>query len=263
MKKIIAFCSLILCVSLLLTVFVSCGKDDNEETTNAGETNIVSVTNGEFVFSAEIGAESTVIKNNDEEYQTLKYPVNAGYPFDLEYAKNHYEFIDMNFDGQPDFYIAVSTSGDVIYYYCWLFNATTQKFDYAVLLSGLNNISVDSENQVIYSSIKQGDTFKIASYVWVNGQLTFKEVYDTEDDTIPEDVTQAAQDNAIGTVTKPAKTTAAATKTTQGNKDNTVSEDKGTTSTTRVNDKPLDTTTTEPHTNGVQIATGDIDDGWF
>ena len=29
MKKIIAFCSLILCVSLLLTVFVSCGKDDN------------------------------------------------------------------------------------------------------------------------------------------------------------------------------------------------------------------------------------------
>ncbi len=264
MKKIIALCSLIVCVSVLLTAFVSCSKDKND-VVDSGETNIVSVTNGDFVFTAELGSESVIIKNNGEEYQVLNYPQNAGYTVDLEYAKGHFEFIDMNFDGQPDFYIATRVDGEIIYYYCWLFNATTKKFDFSASLSGLNNISVDAENQIIYSTIHTNGATKIASYVWANGQLALKDVYENESDTIPEEVTQAAQDNAIGTVTKPSKPSTEPVKNTQADKTNPNNNaDNNTTSTTKTNDKkPLNTTTTEAHTGGVAIETGNIDEGWF
>lgn len=261
MKKIFALCSLIICVSLVLTVFVSCGKDGKNDPTQTNESNVVSITNGEFSFTAEIGAENTVIKNNGEEYQILNYPSNAGYTFDLAYARSHAEFKDMNFDGQPDFYIAVSVNGDTIYYYCWLFNATSKKFDFSVSLSGLTNISVDTDNQIIYSTNTTNGEVKIVAYVWANGQLSLKEVYDEEDDTIPPEVTEAAQQNAIGTVTKPAKTTAATPdKTTKEDKNNT-SSDKSTT-TTKAN-KPLNTTTTAPAKGGIEVMTGDINDGWY
>ncbi len=261
MKKIFALCSLIICVSLVLTVFVSCGKDDKNDPTDTNESNVVSVTNGDFVFTAEVGAENTVIKNNGEEYQTLNYPSNAGYAFDLAYAKSHAEFTDMNFDGQPDFYIAVSVNGDTIYYYCWLFNATSKKFDFSVSLSGLTNISVDADNQVIYSTNATNGEVKIAAYVWANGQLTLKEVYDNEEDTIPPEVTEAAQQNAIGTVTKPEKTTSVANKTTKEDKNNTSTNNDS--STTTKENKPLNTTTTAPRMNGVEVQSGDINDGWY
>ncbi len=259
MKKIFALCSLIICVSLVLTVFVSCGKDtDNNDQTN--ESNIISVTNGDFVFNAEVGAENTVIKNNGEEYQVLNYPSNAGYAFDLAYAKSHAEFIDMNFDGEPDFYIAVSVNGDTINYYCWLFNATSKKFDFSVSLSGLTNISVDAENQVIYSSNTINGETKIAAYIWANGQLSLKEVYDNEEDTIPPEVTEAAQENVIGTVTKPNKTNTAE-KTTKADKNN-PSTTKDSSTPTKEN-KPLNTTTTTPRIDGIEVMTGDINDGWY
>ncbi len=262
MKKIFALCSLIICVSLVLTIFVSCGKGDENEPTDANESNVVSVTNGDFAFTAEIGAENTVIKNNGEEYQTLNYPTNAGYAFDLAYAKSHAEFKDMNFDGQPDFYIAVSVNGDTIYYYCWLFNATSKKFDFSVSLSGLTNISVDTDNQVIYSTNTANGEVKIVAYVWANGQLSLKEVYDEVEDTIPPEVTEAAQQNAIGTVTKPEKTTSAApAKTTKEDKNNSSQADNSTT-TTKEN-KPLNTTTTAPDKGGIEVLTGDINDGWY
>lgn len=260
MKKIFALCSLIICVSLVLTVFVSCGKDTDNNDDQTNESNIVSVTNGDFVFSAEVGAENTVIKNNGEEYQVLNYPTNAGYAFDLAYAKSHAEFLDMNFDGEPDFYIAVSVDGDTIYYYCWLFNATTKKFDFSVSLSGLTNISVDAENQVIYSSNATNGETKIAAYIWANGQLSLKEVYDDEVDTIPAEVTEAAQENAIGTVTKPNKTPTTE-KTTKADKNNSSATKDS--STTTQGKKPLNTTTTTPRMDGIEVMTGDINDGWY
>ena len=87
MKKIITLCSLILCVALLLTAFTSCGDNKDDNPKNETESYVASVTNGEFSFTAEVGESETVIKNNGEVYQTLKYPVNPGYPFDYNYAK--------------------------------------------------------------------------------------------------------------------------------------------------------------------------------
>ena len=130
--------------------------------------------------------------------------------------------------------------------------------DMKVSLSGLTNISVDADNQVIYSTNTTNGEVKIVAYVWANGQLSLKDVYDNEEDTIPPEVTEAAQQNAIGTVTKPEKTTSATTK-----------EDKNNTSTTNATgtttkeNKPLNTTTTAPRMDGIEIQTGDINDGWY
>lgn len=280
MKKIITLSSLILCVAILVTAFASCGDKKANNGEDETDQYIASITNGEFNFSAEVGETETIIKNNGEVYQTLKYPTNAGYPFDYNYAKDRSQFIDMNFDGQPDFYIAVSAEAETIYYYCWLFNATTKKFDYSVSLSGLTNISVDAEKQVIYSTFEYRDITKIVAYRWENGQLKNTEIYDSSSDTIPAEVTEAAKDNAIGNVAKPALTTKAPQPTKEDNKkptkDNSGNNGSNNTSvgTTAKNepdseapttekDKPLDTTTTEPHSAGVEIVTGDIDDGWF
>ncbi len=261
MKKIFALCSLIICVSLMVTVFVSCGKEKDDDTTNTNESNIVSVTNGEFVFTAEVGEENTIIKNNGKEYQVLEYPMGVGHRFDFEYAKSHASFLDMNFDGQPDFYIEVSLTGKTKNYYCWLFNATTQKFDPSPMLTTLTNISVDAEKQIVYSIQYVGDVERIVEYVWTNGLLTYREVYDNEDGTIPPEVSQAVQQNAIGTVTKPSKpATSSEAKTTKVDNGNSSTATQSS-STTQEN-KPLNTTTTSPRA-GVEVQSGDINEGWY
>ncbi len=274
MKKIITFSSLVICVSLIVTFFASCnGNKKNDETSETTEY-IASVLNGEFSFSAEVGENDTVIKNNGEVYQTLKYPVNSGITFDYAYAKEHAQFIDMNFDGQPDFYIAVSAEGETVYFYCWLFNSTTKQFDYSVSLSGLTNISVDSEKQLIYSTLSYNGETKIATYRWVDGRLTSDTVYDSVSDTIPAEVTQGAKENAIGTVTRPALTTSKPKpKPTEDNKKNTDKNVSASTTsgngggsasaTAEATTRPLNTTTTSPRDGSIKVETGDINEGWF
>lgn len=272
MKKTAAICSLIICVALVFTLFTSCNGEKGDETQT--EQYIPAVTNGTYSFTAEVGEENTVIKNNGEEYQVLKYPQNAGYDFDYAYAKERSQFIDMNFDGQPDFYIAVSTDGNNIYYYCWLFNATTMQFDFSVSLSGLTNISVDAQKQVIYSTVVADGSTRIATYRWVDGQLKNADVYDSASDTIPQDVTQSAKDNIIGSVTRPALTTTKPATTTKKAEKTTKASNGATTvkgsevasggETATNNDVTMaNTTTTSPRTSGIQVETGSINDGWY
>ncbi|MBO5066544.1 MAG: hypothetical protein J6D06_10550 [Clostridia bacterium] len=284
MKKIITLCSLLVCLAVLVTVFTSCG-DKTEDSTTAPETYVAAIENDGFSFTAEVGAKETVIKNKGEVYQTLKYPVNAGYPFDYNFAKERSQFIDMNFDGQPDFYIAVSAEAETIYYYCWLFNATTKKFEYSVSLSGLTNISVDANTHTIYSTFNYRDTTKVVSYKWVNGALVCADQYDNTSDTIPPEVTEAVSNNIIGNVPRPQQTTKPqqggnnsakpqSGSTTRNNAAPGTTQSSGTTNseggnnssdetTGSQNQPPLNTTTTAPRSGGVEVATGDIDDGWF
>lgn len=283
MKKIITLCSLLVCVAVLVTLFTSCGGNSDDSTT-APETYVAAIENDGFSFTAEVGEKETIIKNNGEVYQTLKYPVNAGYPFDYNYAKERSQFIDMNFDGQPDFYIAVSAEAETIYYYCWLFNATTKKFEFSVSLSGLTNISVDAETHTIYSTFNYRDTTKVVSYKWVNGALVNAEEYNNTSDTIPPEVTEAVSNNIIGNVPRPQLTTkpqqsggnSSATQsggnkpqgnttpgTTSSNGANNGSDTSSAGTTSPQNQQPLNTTTTAPRQEGVEVLTGDINDGWF
>ena len=278
MKKIIVLCSVIVCLAVIITAFSACNSNSgNENTTNPQESVVIpSAVNGELLFTAEVGKDNVVIKNNGTEYQILKYPQNSGVPFDVNYAKSHAEFIDLNFDGEPDFYIATAAEGDTIYYFCWLYNATTKQFDFSVSLSGLTNISVDHDNHIIYSTIKNGESTRIVSYSWVNGQLAYKEVFDDVSDTIPVEVTQSASNNALGsnkpTVNEDANDNVDEDTAEKPTKNNSTNSDKptkndsaqnGDNKTTTKKDKPLNTTTTTPANHGIEVVTGDIDDGWF
>ena len=85
MKKIISLCWVVLVFALMITVFSACGDNTEDNTTTQSSENAVVDTKG---FSVEISEATAVVKKDGKEYQTLKYPINAGMPFDLDYAKN-------------------------------------------------------------------------------------------------------------------------------------------------------------------------------
>lgn len=196
MKKIISLCSVILVFALMITVFTACG-DNTEENTTTQATEETIAAEG---YSVLVGEASATVYKDGKEFQVLKYPLNSGVTVDLAYASKNKEFIDMNFDGVQDLYIAASNSNGIISYHCWLYNVTAEQFDYSVILSALQNISVDAENHRILSNSVVGGVEHVFSYRWVDGQLRFDTDYNEEDGGIPEDVTQVVADNAIGQV---------------------------------------------------------------
>ena len=251
MKKIIALCSVLLSLVLIVTLFTACG--DNTKKNPDGTTNEVFEETG---FSVVIEKDKAIISKDGEKYQEVEYPKNSDVKFNKKYAKQNNEFIDMNFDGKEDFYIAVNSVDGEISYYCWLFNDTTKEFDYSVILSELKNISVDAENQKILSSVELDGEEHILSYTWVDGQLTLDSDYSEENGGIPDNVTQSATDNAIG-VTKPNKPSKTESTT---KKNNSSDNDK----TTKPNSKPSNTTTTSPNGGGVVLETGSLNaGGWY
>lgn len=251
MKKIISVCSLIIVAAILVTVFTACGTDKGDGTTTTtapSTTGVQKVEIGELTLT--VNESNAVVLNNGQTFQTLSYPQGKGTPFALEYAKDHYDFVDINFDGNLDLYIAVAEEDGVIYYYCWLYNATTCVFDYSVSLSALTNISIDSAEQLIYAVGISNDGKKvISSYTWVNGVLTFIESYGAEED-IPEDIQQSANNNTIGNKPNSEKpVTDNSTTAPAGN--------AGTADTT----KPL--LTTEPNTGSGIVLVDPTDEVWY
>ncbi len=212
MKKIITLCSLILTLAIVVTAFTACGDNKDNDTTTGNDSS-VSVDAG---FVAEIGESEAVIKSGSEVYQTLKYPINSGMKFDKTYAEKNNAFLDMNFDGEPDFYIAISSDNGVINYFCWLYNATTKKFDYSVILSALKNISIDSDYHRVLSNLTVDGEQHILSYKWVDGQLLLDTDYNDAESEIPEDITKVVEDNAIG-LEKPTTSTPDSVDTTKEN----------------------------------------------
>lgn len=255
MKKIISLCCIILSVSILLVCFASCESKKGEDALTS-----ISASSSESVkgFSVEIEETKAVVKKDGKEFQTLMYPVNFGVSVDMEYAAKNNEFIDMNFDGEPDFYIAVSSVDGVIRYFCWLYNVTDQKFDYSVILSELTNISVDDVNQRILSKVTRDGVEHVYSYKWVDGNLILDTDYNTDNGGIPAEVTQAVSDGAIGVE----KTTSPNSE--KGTSDKNSSDSNNTVSTTKAK-KPANTTTTAPNKNeGVVLGEGKLDaDGWY
>lgn len=243
MKKIISVCSLIIIAALVVTVFTACGGEEGgTPTTTAPASTTNEVVIGTLTLT--VNEANAVVYNDGTLFQTLAYPQGKGTPFVYEYAKEHYDFIDLNFDGNLDVYIAVADDEGTIHYYCWLYNATTKVFDYSISLSALTNISVNSAEQLVFSVGFDSDGNKVVSkYTFSNGSLTFIEAYN-EADEIPEDVDQNVNDNVIGD--KPA-TGGSVTGTTAPSGAN------GTT-------KPL--LTTEPNAGGI-IIVDPTEDVWY
>jgi hypothetical protein len=256
MKKIITLSAVILVIAILVTSFASCnGKKEDDISTTATTENAQSSIE---VFTAEIKENEAVIKNGNKVIQTLSYPINFGHEFDLDYAKKHYAFIDMNFDGELDFYIAVNSKDGVVSYYCWIYNATPDAYEFSALMSTLKNLSVDAEKQLILSKTVKDGVTNIVSYHWVDGELVIKETYSDKNAEIPEEITKVVEENAIGT---DKTTTEKSEKEETTKKNNSGSSDNKTT--TKVN-KPANTTTTAPNEDKIVLETGDLNaDGWF
>lgn len=249
MKKIISLCSIIVITALFVTMFAACGGADNDTTTvpttAAGGENV----NPDVVeigkLTLKVNENEAVVYNDGEEFRKLIYPKNYRVEFDYDYAKEHYDLIDLNFDGNLDAYIAVADEDGLIYFYCFLYNATTTQFDYNSHLSAFNNISVDSAEQLIYAVGYTDDGRKVISkYNWENGIPVFVEAFGADED-IPEEVEQSAGSNTIGDkphVDDPAE------------EDTTASGSAGET-------KPL--LTTEPNNQGGIVLVDPTEEQWY
>ncbi len=267
MKKIISLCSVLIVLALVVTLFTACDDKTNDETTTTTPEAVGDVATG---YTAELGDASVVIKNNGEVVQTLNYPITDTPDFDMEYAKEHNEFLDMNFDGVLDYYIAHSAKDGVIKFYCWLYNDTAKKFEYSVMLSALTNISIDAENHRVLSTSFLSGEAKIIPYHWVDGRLVKDEEFDVDNDA---DITNVVEENAIGTdkttvaEPKPEKTTKKENNKNNNNNNNNTGDknDAQENQTTTKANKPANTTTTAPNEDsGIILDKGSLnDDGWF
>ena len=264
MKKIISICAVILSVALLITVFAACGKNNGDSTPESTTADAVA----DGAYSLDVSAEKAVVKKGDTVFQELSYPVGIGYEFDLAYAKEHYEFIDMNFDGNLDLYLAVCKVDNVINYYCWLYNATDNKFDYSASLSALKNISVDPYEQLVLSKYYYNGVEKVSTYEWVDGKLQLKETFGDEGATIPQNIVQSYTENTIGEVSNNDKatntaTTKAPTVSTTGSQGSNSGASDNKTTTAPKTTKPL-LTTTSPANGGIELLPSKpVNDGWY
>ena len=194
MKKEKIIIALILVLVVITGVFTACnGKGDTENTSTT-----VAEGQEQKGYSIEIDQKDAVISKDGKKIQKIKFPKDVDYIVNIGYARSHYEFIDMNFDGKEDLYIAVSKIDNIINYFCWIYDAEKDEFVYSEALSALKNISVDSKNKKILSDVSTDDATKILSYVWKDGVLELEKEYDSSTEDIPEDVTNALKDNTIG-----------------------------------------------------------------
>lgn len=251
MKRIITLCSVIVVAAIIITCFAACGgkTEDNTTTEPTTEEIVTQVVEVEGVkLTAFIEDEYILLKNGDEVFQKLMYPIKKNFTIDFDLAKENFKFLDMNFDGLADFYMAVAEKDGNVEFYCWLYNATEKQFDYSVSLSALKNISVDANEQIIYTS----DSGYYYEYKWVDGQLDCVTVYN-KNESVPEKVTQ--ESNSL----KPDKDNNTSSNTQAG--DTVVDSSNTTTTTTKA---PLNTTTTAPATKGnVQVIIETLpDEGW-
>ena len=234
MKKILSICAVILFLAVVITAFAACGKKTENETTTIPP----EITSSEPVVT--VSENNAMVSYGNGRHQILGYPEGYLDKFDYEYAKEHYDVVDMNFDGVLDVCIAANKKGNDISYYCWVYDAITNSYVYSEELSAIKNISVDAENKQILSVVYDGKTEKVNAYKWGEKGLELSETCGEGDNEIPTKVAETIKNNSVGTNKKPVTTTEPA-------KNNT-------------------TTTKKPSSSmveGVTLVEGDFDAGWY
>lgn len=232
-------------------------------------------------YSAEVHSEYIEFFDGDELIQVDRYPEGVINYVDFEYAKEHIEFVDLDFDGKLDACLAISKNNNVIKYVCWI--NTDGRFVYNKELSKLTTISVDDKNKEIiavnYS--ENGDEYVV--YIWENGILTEKSRMKTDSPDVPAEIVEAVQNKSVGNKTD--ETTKTRSETSESTVETTKKQNNGNnnTNTTKKDNNNIKSTTknaseaeatkaeTEPvteeasvsETPHVYLATGDMNEGWF
>ncbi len=239
-------------------------------------------------YSAEVFDTYIEIYDGDELIQKEEYPEDKNAEFDIDYAKEHIEFVDVNFDGNEDLCLAINAKKTVISYYCWLYDTESGKFVFSDELSKLKTISLNEEkHQIISVETKKGKDIYVC-YEWVDGKLTKVKSIDADSPDVPVEIIEAVENNSVGVKTDDStenisemntsseKTSQTSTKKNSDSKSTTKSETKqDTTTRTPITTKKSDNkeTTKKPQPSvpetqgsketGVVLVTDSINDGWF
>lgn len=174
-KKIISIAIVILTIVVVVIIAATSGGDskDPEVTVTEATTSAQQFAGDEIIlgYSAEVLENSLKVYKDDVFVEELTYPADHNGKFDLEFAKNHISFLDMNFDGYEDICLTISSSGEKYGYYCWIYDKEADKFQYNKTLSALTSISVDnSKKQIISTEEKDGKAVYVL-YEWKNGDF--------------------------------------------------------------------------------------------
>jgi hypothetical protein len=251
-KKLISIGIVVLTIVVVVVIAAMVGTGDNEPEVNITTTSPVQEEPIENVvvlgYSAEVLEKSLKVYKDNIFVQELKYPENSKVKFDLEFAKNHISFIDMNFDGEDDICLSVSSNEDGFGYYCWIFDSKKREFKFNEALSKLTSISLDSEKKQVITTEKNKDGATVyVIYQWKNGELKKLETKN--------EVSQSIKDKVIGS----SSSTSTTSRPTQNN-----NSQSGSTGTMVPGGSNSSGSGSSGNGSGIVIVPGSVgNDGWF
>lgn len=225
---------------------------------------VASCQKNEYDFSAELKESEVVIYNGKKVFQTEKYPEEKLKELDFDYAKEHISFVDVNFDGYKDLCVAVNRNGETVRYMFWVFDSKTKLFVYSEELSKLTTVAVNADKKQLVSSVLSDGKLYYETYTFENGKLTLLSKIASDSPDVPDDVSQAVKNNTLGENGSFGQTSQNESTSKQNGAVETEKQNAQNKETTASSGNNRDTQkTTSADSGDVQLATGDIDDGWF
>lgn len=172
-KKIISIGIVLLTIIVVVIIAATSGGNDEPDVVVPSQSTTLPVTESVIRkgYSAEVLEKSLKVYKDDVFVQELTYPTDHNGKFVLGLAKNHIAFLDMNFDGNDDICLTISASQDKYAYYCWVYDAEKDEFQYNKTLSSLTSISLDAEKKQVVSTEEKDGKKVYVIYEWKDGEF--------------------------------------------------------------------------------------------
>ncbi|MBR2875715.1 MAG: hypothetical protein IKC01_01105 [Clostridia bacterium] len=262
MKKVFLTALVLMSVFTLVFSLASCkGSEGTDVTVEETENIAAGKVNGGY--SAELTADSLKVYKDEVFVQELLIPENKKTALVLEFAQNHINFKDLNFDGNEDICVSIVSTIDGFEYCCWIFDTEKGEFVYNETLSSLSAITIDETNKQIVSKETNADGEEIyIIYEWNNGDFVKIEEKNEKPDSAEESIIGSQSSNAT-TSRKPSSSNNDSGKNETADKNESDNTDKGDLtvkpSTTQKPDVEPAPETTKPGNSGsIQYYSGDL-----
>ena len=191
-KKLISIGVVVLTIVVVIIIAATSGGSGNdpEVIPPVSTTTPVIGNNMEIIlgYSAEVLEKSLKVYRDDIFVQELIYPTDNNSKFDLEFAKKHISFIDMNFDGKEDICLTISETDGLYSYYCWIYDTKNDSFEYSKSLSSLTLISIDNEKKQVISTEEKDGKKVYVIYEWKDGEFKKGETQTKEPSAVKDNV---------------------------------------------------------------------------
>ena len=191
-KKLISIGIVVLTIVVVVIIAAtSGGNGDNPEVIPTDSTTTSVIGNDMDIilgYSAEVLEKTLKVYRDDIFVQELTYPTDHNGKFDLEFAKKHILFIDMNFDGKEDICLTISETDGLYSYYCWIYDTKNDSFEYSKSLSSLTLISIDNEKKQVISTEEKDGKKVYVIYEWKDGEFKKGETQTKEPSAVKDNV---------------------------------------------------------------------------